>query len=76
MNEETKQPLEEEAVPVENEAPAAEEAAPQKAEKPKKEKKSKEKTYSLTREQMEAAELAVKQLAAVTDQFTRLGAEY
>ena len=36
----------------------------------------KEKTYTLTREQMEKAELAAKQLASVTDQFTRLTAEY
>ena len=38
--------------------------------------KKKEKTFTLTREQMEAAELAASQLAAVTDQFTRLTAEY
>ena len=42
----------------------------------KKAKKKKEKTYTLTREQMEKAELAAKQLASVTDQFTRLTAEY
>lgn len=30
----------------------------------------------MTREQMEAAELAAKQLASVTDQFARLTAEY
>ena len=42
----------------------------------KKPKKKKEKTYTLTREQMEKAELAAKQLASVTDQFTRLTAEY
>lgn len=54
-------------------APKAEKA---KEEKPKKESKKKEKTYTLTREQMEAAELAAKQLASVTDQFTRLTAEY
>ena len=50
-----------------------------KAEAPKDEKKpkkKKEKTYTLTREQMEKAELAAKQLASVTDQFTRLTAEY
>lgn len=51
-------------------------AEPKKDEKPRKESKKKEKTYTLTREQMEAAELAAKQLAAVTDQFTRLTAEY
>jgi molecular chaperone GrpE len=49
---------------------------PIKGEKSKKESKKKEKTYTLTREQMEAAELAAKQLAAVTDQFARLTAEY
>lgn len=38
--------------------------------------RKKEKTYTLTREQMEAAELAVKQLAAAKDQFIRLNAEY
>ena len=42
----------------------------------KKSKKKKEKTYTLTREQMEKAELAAKQLSSVTDQFTRLTAEY
>ena len=53
------------------EAPKAE--APKDEKKPK---KKKEKTYTLTREQMEKAELAAKQLASVTDQFTRLTAEY
>ena len=50
----------------------------EKAEKGKKEshKKEKEKTYTLTREQMEAAELAAKQLTAVKEQFVRLTAEY
>jgi molecular chaperone GrpE len=38
--------------------------------------RKKEKTYTLTREQMEAAELAAKQLASVKDQFVRLTAEY
>lgn len=47
-----------------------------KDEKPRKESKKKEKAYTLTREQMEAAELAAKQLASVTDQFARLTAEY
>ena len=72
MSEETKQPIPEEA------AEAAETAATETAEKSgkKKEKKKKEKTYTLTQEQMEAAELAAKQLAAVTDQYTRLAAEY
>ena len=79
MSEETKQPMAGE----EAEAAAAEETAAEtaegaaKAEKAKKEpKKKKEKTYTLTREQMEAAELAAKQLASVTDQYTRLAAEY
>ena len=79
MSEETKQPMPGE----EAEAAAAEETAAEtaegaaKAEKAKKEpKKKKEKTYTLTREQMEAAELAAKQLASVTDQYTRLAAEY
>ena len=76
MSEETKQPTPEEAVngqePVEEAAADAAEAGG----KAKKEKKKKEKTYTLTREQMEAAELAAKQLASVTDQYTRLAAEY
>ena len=82
MSEETKQPMtgeEAEAAAAEATA-AAENAAAEgevKAGKAKKEpKKKKEKTYTLTREQMEAAELAAKQLASVTDQFTRLAAEY
>lgn len=59
------------------EAPRAEQdpAGEEKAEKRCKDKK-KEKTYTLTREQMEAAENAAKQLEAVTDRFTRLAAEY
>ena len=82
MSEETKQPMPgEEAEAAAAEAPAAAEPAAAegevKAGKAKKEpKKKKEKTYTLTREQMEAAELAAKQLASVTDQFTRLAAEY
>ena len=39
-------------------------------------KKETEKTYTLTRKQMEAAELAAKQLETVKDQYTRLAAEY
>ena len=76
MSEETKQPTPEEAV---NGQEPVEEAVADAAEttgKVKKEKKKKEKTYTLTREQMEAAELAAKQLASVTDQYTRLAAEY
>ena len=53
--------------------PKAEAEAPKDEKKPK---KKKEKTYTLTREQMEKAELAAKQLASVTNQFTRLTAEY
>ena len=53
--------------------PKAEAEAPKDEKKPK---KKKEKTYTLTREQMEKAELAAKQLSSVTDQFTRLTAEY
>ena len=41
-----------------------------------KKKKEKEKTYTLTQRQMEAAELAAKQLESVKDQFVRLTAEY
>ena len=75
MSEETKQPLEEETQEApQQEAAQAEETAAEPKEK--KGKKKKEKTYTLTREQMEAAELAAKQLASVTDQYTRLAAEY
>lgn len=48
----------------------------EKAEKAARGKKKKEKTYTLTREQMEAAELARRQLESVKDQFVRLTAEY
>lgn len=82
MSEETKRPAEEtpeepKEVPQE-EAPPAEEASEtaEKAEKAPKGRKKKEKTYTLTREQMEAAELAAKQLESVKDQFVRLTAEY
>ena len=81
MSEETKQSAEEtpeeKAAPKE-EAPPAEEApeTAEKAEKAGKGRKKKEKTYTLTREQMEAAELAAKQLESVKDQFVRLTAEY
>lgn len=59
--------------------PATPQQDPPPAEEPKKGKKDakkKEKTYTLTREQMEAAELAVRQLEAARDQYTRLAAEY
>ena len=76
MSEESKRP---EATPETQggEAPETEPKAEAEAPKDeKKPKKKKEKTYTLTREQMEKAELAAKQLASVTDQFTRLTAEY
>ena len=65
MSEETKQPAEEtpeEKEAPKEEAPPAEEApeTAEKAEKAAKGRKKKEKTYTLTREQMEAAELAAK----------------
>ena len=80
MSEENKQPTAEEAA--ENQAETTEQETPETAEAPEKEekaakgKKTKEKTYTLTREQMEAAELAVKQLESGKDQFVRLTAEY
>ncbi|MDY3280805.1 nucleotide exchange factor GrpE [Dysosmobacter sp.] len=79
MSEETKQPTPDEEK--ETQAPEAAEQAPQqepeKQEKAeKKEKKEKKKTYTLTQEQMEAAELAARQLEAAKDQYTRLAAEY
>ena len=76
MSEESKRP-EETPETQGGEAPEAEPKAETEAPKDeKKPKKKKEKTYTLTREQMEKAELAAKQLASVTDQFTRLTAEY
>ena len=83
MSEENKQPTAEEAA--ENQAETTEQETPETAEAPEKEekaakgKKKKEKGYTFTREQveqMEAAELAVKQLESVKDQFVRLTAEY
>ena len=81
MSEETKQPAEEtpeepQEAPQEEAPPAEEKVPDEKAEKAARGKKKKEKTYTLTREQMEAAELAAKQLESVKDQFTRLTAEY
>ncbi len=75
MSEENKQPLaEEESAPEVEEAPQTEEQpAGEKGGKPK---KKKEKGITFTREQVEQMELAVKQLDAVKDQFTRLTAEY
>ena len=76
MSEETKQPTPDEEK--ETQAPEAAEQTPeQEPEKQEKaEKKEKKKTYTLTQEQMEAAELAAKQLETVKDQYTRLAAEY
>ena len=75
MSEETKQPTpdEEKETQTPKTAGQAPEQEPEEKEKPKKEKK---KTYTLTQEQMEAAELAAKQLEAAKDQYTRLAAEY
>ena len=75
MSEETKQPTpdEEKETQTPKTAGQAPEQEPEEKEKPKKEKK---KTYTLTQEQMEAAELAAKQLEATKDQYTRLAAEY
>lgn len=76
MNEEPINQMPEEQAQQEAAQTAAEQPEVSKTEKPKKESKKKDKTFSLTREQMEAAELAAKQLTSVTDQFTRLSAEY
>ena len=88
MSEETRQPAEEtpeeQTAEPRTEAPQEETPAPQeqtagetagKAEKARG-KKKKEKTYTLTQAQMEAAELAARQLESVKDQFVRLTAEY
>lgn len=83
MSEETKKTPEAELPPEEtpeNEPAVSQEeteaSETKKSEKAKKESKKKEKIYTLTREQMEAAELAVRQLEAARDQFVRLNAEY
>ena len=80
MSEETKQPTGEETpetqAGAEQEAPQTEAPKTEKEEKATKGKKKTEKTYTLTQEQMEAAELAAKQLESVKDQFVRLTAEY
>ena len=88
MSEENKQPTAEETPETQKarETTAAEQTAPEAEKKEeqaaeeektdKKSKKKKEKTYTLTREHMEAAELAAKQLESVKDQFVRLTAEY
>ena len=74
MSEETKQPVEE-MPETQTEAETAQAEDPT-GKTEKKSKKKKEKGYTLTREQMEQMELAVKQLDSVKDQFTRLSAEY
>lgn len=74
MSEESKRP--EETPETQGGEPAETEPKAEAPKDEKKTKKKKEKTYTLTREQMEKAELAAKQLASVTDQFTRLTAEY
>ena len=72
MTEENKQPLEEETPETE----AASEVQPE-GEKAAKGKKKKEKGgVTVTREQVEQMELAVKQLETTKDQFARLAAEY
>ena len=69
MSEEKKQSAE---TPETSEAEAAD-TAPETKEEPKAEE---EKTYTLTLEQMEAAEKAAKQLESAKEQFVRLTAEY
>ena len=75
MSEETKQPAEEtpeepQEAPQEEAPPAEEKVPDEKAEKAARGKKKKEKTYTLTREQMEAAELAARQLESVSTTTT------
>ena len=89
MSEENKRPTAEETPETQEaqETTAAEQTVPEAEEKTEEQaaeeektgknpNKKKEKTYTLTREQMEAAELAAKQLESVKDQFVRLTAEY
>ncbi len=78
MSEEKNQQIPQEETPVNGETAAAEEETAPKAEKKaeKKAKSKKEKTFTLTQEQMEAAELAAKQLETTKEQFVRLTAEY
>ena len=79
MSEENKQPLEREVPETETAAAAEPEVAEEAEKTEKKEKKSakkKEKGFTITREQVEQMELAVKQLETTKDQFTRLSAEY
>ena len=72
MSEEIKQPEAEETV----ETPEVEAEVEETAAEEQKPKKKKEKGITFTHEQVEQMELAVKQLEAVKDQYTRLGAEY
>ena len=74
MSDEIKQPEAEETVETPETEVEQEPAAEEQAEK--KTKKKKEKGITFTREQVEQMELAVKQLEATKDQFTRLSAEY
>ena len=78
MSEENKQPLEQEEVTEtpEPQTEAEQETAQEGEKADKKPKKKKEKGITFTREQVEQMELAVKQLEATKDQFTRLSAEY
>ena len=76
MSEESKRPEETPETETQGGEPAETEPKAEAPKDEKKPKKKKEKTYTITREQMEKAELAAKQLASVTDQFTRLTAEY
>ena len=69
MSEEKKQSAETPETP----ETAAADTAPETKEEPKAEE---EKTYTLTLEQMEAAEKAAKQLESAKEQFVRLTAEY
>ena len=75
MSEETKQPAEEtpeepQEAPQEEAPPAEEKVPDEKAEKAARGKKKKEKTYTLTREQMEAAD-TIKEFLAVYDNLER-----
>ena len=76
MSDETKQPTPDEEKETQTTPETAEQTPEQEPEKKEKPKKEKKKTYTLTQEQMEAAELAAKQLEAAKDQYARLAAEY
>lgn len=72
---EQKEPADAAQQPEQTGHPSDEKIPEEKADK-KEPKKKKDKGYTLTREQMEQMELAVKQLESVKDQYTRLAAEY